>query len=166
MCVYSARGHRLKLDVTDPHLTCGAVRNFSCTLQNEEDFVGRTTPKSQGCIPCLRGGILWCWHTPSSLALVALRTLRNIDVLCQWLCLAALGYLLWYKTWIRITWRLNHTTCATNSSKQSHFVQRIWSFSLRLVETPNSVHFQRDCAFVWICCIRREMNAWQCFVRT
>lgn len=58
------------------------------------------------------------------------------------------------------------TTCETNSSKQSHFVQRIWSFSWRLVATPNSVHFQRDCAFVWICSIRREMNAWQCFVRT
>lgn len=99
---------RLKLNVIEHYPTCKVVMNFLCSLQNEKGLLDKIPPKSQGCIYCLRSGILQCLHTFPSLALVALRTIWNINVLCKWCCLVTIGYLLWYKAWIRITWSLNH----------------------------------------------------------
>lgn len=105
--LYTQSGtHRLKSNVTEHCPTCGVVRNFSCTLQNEKDLLGRIAPKSQGCVPCLRGGILWCWpHLPVG-------TCGFRDCMKYWCALQmALPlfylYLLWCKAWIRITGRLN-----------------------------------------------------------
>lgn len=164
--LYTQSGtHRLKSNVTEHCPTCGVVRNFSCTLQNEKDLLGRIAPKSQGCFPASEVGFSDVGHI-FQWALVALGTVWNIDVPCKWHCLCftctCCGARL--ESELQGGWI---PACETNSSKQSNFVQRIyWSFSLRLVEAANSVHFQMDCAFVRICCIRREMNAWQCFVRT
>lgn len=49
---------------------------------------------------------------------------------------------------------------AKQTSENNHILFKE-SNTLRLKEIPNSAHFQRDCAFVWICCIRRGMNVWQ-----
>lgn len=151
----------VKFNMIEHYSACRFVKNFICSLQNEKGLLDKIPPKSQGCIYSFRGGILWCLHTFFQFGTCGFKNRM------KYLCIVQTALLSYY--WIPVLVQglnQNYTKSESQDAKWTLennpiLFKKSWSFSVRLDKILNSVHFQRDCPFVWICCIRRGTNAWQ-----